>query len=61
MGAANKKGELVEGNGVLLRDKSEQLPISFRDLKAATVPACSPPASSRFEDVFVASVLLLSN
>ena len=29
MGAADQEGELVEGNGVLLRDQSEQFPISF--------------------------------
>jgi hypothetical protein len=42
MGAADQPGELVEGDGVLLRDESEELLISFRDLKAAPVPACSP-------------------
>jgi hypothetical protein len=45
MCTADQAGELVEGDGVLLGDQAKQLLIAFRDLKAAPVPPCSPPAS----------------
>jgi hypothetical protein len=43
VGAADQASQLVEGDGVLLRDQGEQLLIAFRDLEAAPVSARSPP------------------